>query len=179
MSQHTAPRSFPQAFGRRTDRFQESETPTRYPGAFQQKKRDEPYAQRSSGGGSYREWKQAKKEAEPIRIESTEQFPTLGSNVIAKTETKPAGTSLAEKLKLAIQQEQEEATQRRYKKEIDRDDGHIVIPLSMSSFARSKAEQKRQEDERRARSIADYDQRDDEEDDMEEENMEDDQQDME
>lgn len=143
-SDQETPARFPGAFQsqKQTQNNDMRTSRAEFPGAFQQKKRD--YEPRSGAGASgYRSWKQSEQvaKAKPVDFNSTEDFPTLGASTVVKA-TQQQGVSLAEKLKTVIQQEQEEATHRRYQKDADRkDDAMFVIPMS-SHWQRRQLEKK-------------------------------------
>lgn len=155
------PTEYPNAFQRRTqERLDIRERPTEYPGAFQQKRRDDRQYGRSNpafGQQSYGQWKRHEDPVKPkeVHIESTIDFPSLGGLVATKTVSQQATVSLAEKLKVAIQQEQEQATQRSYRKDTEKYD-EIKIPVSLGSLMRRREQEKKEAEETRLDAVAQY-----------------------
>lgn len=150
-------RTFHSAFQSRVmPRLDNKEAPTAYPAAFQQQKRDS--TPRYGQQNGYQSWK--RKEDVPVKpkevnLSSTEDFPTLSgsTNVVVKPNPlSQSTTSLAERLKVVIQQEEEAATQRRYQKDTDRKED-TYISLNLSNHWQRKQLEKKEAYEAKQREI--------------------------
>ena len=99
------------------------------------------------GGGNYRKWQPPERkatgppQAKPLNLQSATEFPSLG-NRISNTREIAQGTSLAEKLRQTIADEEERTNRMRYERNTKKEENYIfALPVSSLVVKRRVAEQ--------------------------------------
>lgn len=150
-------KEFPSAFQakpRRQDTFQSPETAnsdnqTAFPSAFGARdRRDRAYDSSSRTTGEYSAWKKQEEKKKPL---TADDFPPLGgANPICMPKSESKGPSLAERLKVTIAKEEEEATMRRFRKEDEPVDRYEpVASLQLGKVLHGRHQKKKEQEEQR------------------------------
>lgn len=124
----------------------------------QQERKDRRY---TSGPQDYQKWKKQDEKQKPL---TADDFPPLGSNAanpVIRPTAEPKGPSLAERLRVTIAKEEEEATQRRFRKDDPPEDKYETITtLNLGRLYQSRANKKREEEATQRRAAEEQDEKD-------------------
>lgn len=112
---------------------------------------------RHGGDGDHRRWQRVERSSvaqgppqpRPLNLQSATEFPTLGNRIVNTRDT-IQGTSLAEKLRQTIAEEEERTNRLRYEKNAKKEDNYVfALPVSSLVAKRRAAEQAVQDQRRR------------------------------
>ena len=111
----------------------------------------------SRQGGDNRRWQRPERpsvaqgppQPKPLNLQSATEFPSLGNRIVNTRDT-VQGTSLAEKLRQTIAEEEERTNRLRYEKNAKKEDNYVfALPVSSLMAKRRAAEQAAQDQRRR------------------------------